>query len=157
MPNWIILREAKPEEAKVLSNLALRSKAYWGYSDEFMEACKAELTITSEKIHSRVFYFVVAETAHQVVGFYALERLSPSEFELEALFIEPIYIGSGIGRALITHAQNYIADCGGRKLIIQSDPNAEQFYQAVGAKIIASRESTSISGRILQVFSIEVN
>jgi len=36
----------------LLSNLAFRSKAHWGYSDEFMAACRDELTYSSEKIHA---------------------------------------------------------------------------------------------------------
>jgi hypothetical protein len=38
----VATRRARPNEAAVLSELALRSKAYWGYSDEFMEQCRAE-------------------------------------------------------------------------------------------------------------------
>ena len=69
---------------------------------------------------------MVAELRSEIVGFYALEYLYESEFELEALFVEPKYIGSGIGRALITHATNYAAAFGGDTLIIQCDPNAEK-------------------------------
>ncbi|WP_408634619.1 hypothetical protein [Nitrosococcus watsonii] len=34
------------------------------------------------------------------LGFCALERLSLTQFELEALFVEPQRMGCGIGRAL---------------------------------------------------------
>ena len=40
------IRSARPEEAETLSALALRSKAYWGYPADFMEACREELTLT---------------------------------------------------------------------------------------------------------------
>ena len=40
-------RSAKPEEADALSALAFRSKAYWGYGAEFLEACRSELTLTA--------------------------------------------------------------------------------------------------------------
>jgi len=156
MSNSITFREAKPEEATILNNLAMRSKAYWGYSDKFMEACREELTLTPEKIQNSAFYFIVAETADKIVGFYGVEHLSPLQFELEALFVEPVAIGSGVGRALISHAKSYIGVCGGGTLSIQGDPNAEGFYRAVGAQLIGRRESASIPGRLLPMFSIEV-
>jgi hypothetical protein len=41
----ISLRPARPEEATLLTGLCLRSKAVWGYSDEFMRACRSKLTL----------------------------------------------------------------------------------------------------------------
>ncbi|MEO0986259.1 MAG: GNAT family N-acetyltransferase [Cyanobacteria bacterium J06639_14] len=156
MSRPIMLRDAQPEDATVLSELAMRSKASWGYSDEFMKACREELTITPEKMHSSVFHFVVAEISSAIAGFYGVERLSNSQFELEALFVDPIHMGSGIGRTLMTHAKHHIAACGGTTLMIQGDPNAAGFYRAVGAQPIGDRESASIPGRLLPVFSLEI-
>jgi hypothetical protein len=39
----LVIREAVSSEAALLSALAMRSKAYWGYSSDFMEKCRAEL------------------------------------------------------------------------------------------------------------------
>ena len=39
------IRQALPSEVEYLSELAFRSKSYWGYSDCFMQACLAELTV----------------------------------------------------------------------------------------------------------------
>ena len=39
------LRAARVEELDALSTLCLRSKAVWGYDKEFMNACRAELTL----------------------------------------------------------------------------------------------------------------
>ena len=121
-----------------------------------MEACRDELTVTSEMIQDSKFHYVVAEMANEVVGFYGVERLSSLQFELEALFVDPVHIGSGIGRALITHARDFIGESGGRSLIIQGDPNAEEFYLAVGAQLIGEKESDSIPGRFLPIFRMEI-
>ena len=103
-----------------------------------------------------MFYFVVAEISHKIVGFYGLERLSLFQFELDALFVEPVRMGSGIGRRLIAHAKHHVALCGGKTLIVQGDPNAEGFYRAVGAQCLGTRESASIPGRFLPMFLIEI-
>ncbi|NEQ42855.1 MAG: GNAT family N-acetyltransferase [Leptolyngbya sp. SIOISBB] len=91
----LTLRTADPEDADRLSALAMRSKAHWGYSATFMSACKQELAVTPEKILDADFDYVLAEDGQTVMGFYALERLSSSQFELEVLFVDPRYLGQG--------------------------------------------------------------
>jgi GNAT superfamily N-acetyltransferase len=81
-------------------------------------------------------------------------RLSASELELEALFVEPGRIGQGIGRALIEHAKFTAAQVGASSLLIQGDPHAERFYRAAGGRLVGRRESASIPGRFLPVFVI---
>lgn len=156
MCDEVILQEAQPQDARTLSRLAIRSKAYWGYSDEFMQACQEELTVTPEQICSDDFYFVIAKKMHKIVGFYSVEHLPSSQFELDALFVEPTQMGLGIGRTLMTHAKQYVSACGGKILIIQADPNAEAFYRAAGAQFMGQRESMSIPGRFLTVFRMEI-
>lgn len=143
------LRTAELKDANELSALALRSKAHWGYSAEFMNACEQELTITPEKILHDRFDYVLVEKGETVMGFYALERLSLSHFELEALFVEPTYMGQGGGRALIEHAKQRVIANGGSTLLIQSDPHAEGFYRKVGAQFLDWQASASIPGRRL--------
>ena len=150
------IRSAIPAEARQLSDLAMRSKAYWGYTREFMEACREELTVTSARILDRGFDYRVVVIGDDIAGYYALEELSEAEFELEALFIEPAYIGRGLGRLLVEHAISNVADKGGDTLIIQGDPNATEFYAAVGAQHIGDRESGSVPGRLLPLFQIRV-
>ena len=74
-------------ESEFLSNLALRSKAYWGYSQEFIDACRRELSYSEEDIQNNLFF--VAEIDNSILGFYGLRRIFGIEMELEALFIEP--------------------------------------------------------------------
>ena len=156
MNEILLIRDVELHEANALSELAKRSKAYWGYSAEFMTACKNELLVSPSKLESSKFHYMVAECRGEIKGFYALEHLSESIFELEAIFVEPKYIGSGIGRALITHAKKYAAEIGGSSLIIQGDPNAEKFYRAAGGELTGERESASIPGRFLPTFSISL-
>jgi hypothetical protein len=39
------IRKARPDEAGELTELALRSKAHWGYDEAFMASCREELTV----------------------------------------------------------------------------------------------------------------
>jgi N-acetylglutamate synthase-like GNAT family acetyltransferase len=151
------IRPARFDEAEVLSALALRSKAHWGYSQKFIEACRAELRYEPAQIESARWSFVVAEGADGIVGFYALERMSEKQIELAALFVEPEWIGKGVGRALLNDARYRARQTGSSVLTIQSDPYAAEFYQSMGAQPTGARESGSIPGRYLPTFAIDLH
>lgn len=148
----LTLREARPQEAPLLSALAFRAKAVWGYSHEFMQACRHELTYPASEIARGGF--VVAEEAGGIAGFYALAPAADGAVELEALFVAPEKIGRGIGRTLIEDAKARAVRRGARRLVIQGDPNAARFYAAAGGVPSGSRPSGSIPGRALPVFVI---
>lgn len=148
----IDIRQARTDEAAFLSALALRSKAYWGYSPEFLAACQAELSYSTCDLEDHSFF--VAERQSAIVGFYALVRLTATEFELEALFLEPAYIGRGYGRTLVEHAQATAANLGGSALVVQGDPHAARFYLAAGGIPTGKKASASIPGRYLPTFTI---
>ncbi|WP_067619878.1 hypothetical protein [Alicyclobacillus acidiphilus] len=56
--NRLIVRSADPSEAPVLTDIAFRSKAVWGYDDHFMEQCRDELTIRPDP-NAEPFYLAM--------------------------------------------------------------------------------------------------
>jgi GNAT superfamily N-acetyltransferase len=145
------IRKAKPGEAELLSQLALESKAHWGYPSDFIEACIDELRVTAENLALDKFTYMVYESGIEILGFYAIEYLMDHNAALEALFVKPKEIGNGIGRSLMTHAIQLARSKGFTSLLIQSDPNAENFYLAAGAVLIGKQQSGSVAGRYLTV------
>ena len=156
MPDLITIRNAEVHEATELSRLAIRSKAYWGYTRAFMQACREELTVTADEIDSPDTHYVVAEFESTIAGFCALGPISDFKCELEAMFVDPEYIGRGVGRTLMKYASKTAKAMGATKLIIQSDPNAEKFYRAAGGELIGNCESASFPGRLLPLFSVDL-
>jgi GNAT superfamily N-acetyltransferase len=141
-----LIRPAREEEADLLSQLALRSKAHWGYDAEFMRRASADLTITPPYIRAnRVF---VAEDVGAVAGYYAL-RVCEEWVELDALFVAPERIGYGFGAALWRHAVATARQLGAARLRIDSDPFAEGFYLRMGARRIGEVQSPIGPGRML--------
>ena len=67
---WLI-RGARHDECALLSDLAFRSKACWGYSEQFMEDCRGELTISEADIQNHQFFVLECDGA--VIGFCALQ------------------------------------------------------------------------------------
>lgn len=151
------IRKAVPSDASALSKLAFRSKAYWGYDIDFMKRTRNELTYDAGQIESNQNRFYVCESAGKPIGFYALRLLDNGVAELDALFVEKNFIGQGIGTALIVHAKNLACQLNVAVIVIQGDPNAEEFYLSVGAVPAGYRESGSIPGRYLPVFNLAVD
>ena len=119
-----------------------------------MQACLEELTLDQHYIKSNSTF--VIEVERSTIGFYSLEYVSASEAELGYLFVEPTFIGKGYGRKLMAHAQQKARHLGYSQMIIQGDPNAEQFYRAAGGSVVGTRRSTSIPDRELPVFRIDL-
>ncbi|GIH74728.1 GNAT family N-acetyltransferase [Planobispora longispora] len=149
----MLIRAARADEAELLSELAIRSKAHWGYDEAFMAACRDELVIRASEIGGR--RATVAEHDGRVLGFATLEG-DPPEGDLGMLFVEPGAIGRGVGRRLFEHVTTTAAALGFARLTIDADPNAEPFYLAMGAARIGVTPSESVPGRMLPLLAITI-
>jgi GNAT superfamily N-acetyltransferase len=142
-------RRARPEEAEALTELAIRSKGHWGYDAAFLADCREELTLSSDDLASAPTF--VYDGPDGPAGFYRLLVLEDGVADLDALFVDPSAIGSGVGKRLWEHAVAQAAALGCMELTIQSDPFAEGFYRAMGAQRVGESESGSVPGRMLPV------
>lgn len=153
MTSDVTVRPARPAEAGALTELVMRSKAYWGYSEEFMESCRAELTIAPDQVlPSRM---TVAESEGRVLAVATLEGTpAPTgDGELGMLFVEPDAIGEGVGSLLFRHIADLARSLGFRRFELDADPNAEPFYEAMGAVRVGVVPSGSIPGRTLNRYA----
>lgn len=154
------IKVALPEQHEVLTKIAIASKAHWGYDQAFMEQCAAELTINEAFISdsSHRVYVACCHESDLLLGFYAMAPVQErqGEAELEALFVLPSQIGSGIGSRLFRHCCAQARGLGYEKLTIQSDPFAEDFYSRMGAKKIADKASQSIPNRTLPLMQFDL-
>ncbi|MFE2145818.1 GNAT family N-acetyltransferase, partial [Streptomyces sp. NPDC059456] len=126
------LRAAGPGEARALTALVLRSKAYWGYDGPFLASCAPELRIRAGEVADRRIVVAEDPSGGRVLGLASLEG-APPVARLGLLFVEPDAIGRGVGRRLYRDALRRAAGLGFRRLLIDSDPHAAGFYRAMGA------------------------
>ncbi len=140
------LRAALPHEAVLLTDLVLRAKAHWGYDEAFMAACRAELTL--QPVHIETGYVWVAEQGGRLAGVLEIAPGVPQAC-LEKMFVEPAFIGFGIGKHLWEKGEGLARDAGASELALDSDPYAEGFYLAMGAVRVGEAPSGSIPGRVL--------
>ncbi|HEV2127998.1 MAG TPA: GNAT family N-acetyltransferase [Thermomicrobiales bacterium] len=149
------IRPARPDEAGELTGIAMRSKAWWGYDDHFMETVRPELTVTPEQIARD--HVVVIERGARLAGFAHLRRESDTTLELVSLFIDAWAIRQGLGQRLWNEAIAYARGEGYRAVTLEADPNAEPFYALQGAVVTGSRESTLMAGRVLNLMTLTLD
>ena len=144
--------KANEMASRELTSISFAAKRYWGYPDEYFKIWEQELTITPEYIRqNKVFLAVLAE---EIVGFYSLTKIN-NQFYLDHLFLKPTSIGKGIGSKLIQHMLVLAKQEGIKTLKVYVDPNAEGFYQKMGADFLELVES-SIKGRMLPIYMFHV-
>jgi len=149
-----MIRQATPDEHRILTEISFASKKYWDYPAHFFDIWQKELTITREYVlQNKVF---VIEIEEAIVGYYSLVELENdlhiSEITLKAglwlehMFLQPSFIGKGLGTKLFYHCMR---TCGLKNIStvnILADPNAKGFYQKMGCRFTADYPS-SIEGR----------
>ncbi|MCU1362508.1 MAG: hypothetical protein JWM55_336 [Acidimicrobiaceae bacterium] len=142
-----MIRSARSNEDRTLTQLVFESKRYWGYDDAFMERCRSELVVHPRDIEAGNVYVAVDEH-DTALGVYVTKELGHGEVELDALFVVPSHVGSGIGTALIAHAMNRARSDGYVTMHLNSDPFAATFYEGRGAALVGRARSAS-TGREL--------
>ena len=133
----ILIRPARDGEHDTLTALVTRSvQGTWGYPDEFMAWNPEDIIIEPEHISEMITN--VIEVDGRVAGVYVL-RGSP-EMELSRMMVDSGLTRLGLGRLLWNHAVETARQLGLRELTIDSDSNAEGFYQRMGAVTIGEHD-----------------
>ncbi len=134
----IQIRRAKPDEATALTEIAHAAKRHWGYPEGWIEHWKDDLTITPDFIATHEMY--VAIIGKEIAGCCALV-LRDSLAELEHMWIQPAHMGNGVGRALFNQVVERAGIHDAKVVELSADPNAEGFYERMGAKRIGEVRS----------------
>lgn len=127
----LVIRPARVDEASFLHDLTQRSTMYWGYPPEFLDWEPESIAVTTEFLQGATS--AVMETAGEVTGYYSLVQKDNGLY-LDKLFVDPTWIGTGMGKRLWLHAVDQALMLGAPTLHIDADPNAAPFYAAMGAR-----------------------
>jgi N-acetylglutamate synthase-like GNAT family acetyltransferase len=150
----VTLRSGREADAVALTELALRSKAHWGYDAEFMAMCRAELTITEARIAEATV--IVAERDGGTIGFGCLSVKDDASGEIWDIFVEPSEIGQGIGNAIMAELIRQARAAAVRRLVVDADPHARGFYEKLGFRFARDVPSGSITGRTLPQLALDL-
>lgn len=144
--------EATQNDAKVLTELTMRSKAHWGYSPDQMESWREELTITPDYLSKHPTFVEIHD--RKIRGYYSFEALSTTKVELDNLFVDPDFMGKGLGGSLIKHFFRKVEEMRFELVTLDADPHAQAFYAKYGF-IVVDQLASSIPGRYLPVMQLK--
>ncbi len=124
------LRQATVADLGELTEIAHESKRRWNYPESLISQWSSTLTFDESSLAD--MHVVVADGTGSVDGFCAVVP-GPVRYQLEHLWVRPRAMGRGLGRALLEYATGYSRSQGAEVLVIEADPNAEPFYERMGA------------------------
>ena len=141
-------------DSKKLTELTIRSKSHWDYSMQQIEKWRDDLMVSEDYIIEKEVYKLV-DAKDKIIGYYSYFKVDEVNIKLDNLFVEPKYIGCGYGKILMNDFIERIRKTRAEKIILDSDPNAEKFYEKIGFKVIGKLE-TSIEGRFLTIMELKI-
>lgn len=147
------IEKAIINDNQVLTEITKKSKAYWGYSEEQISKWNDVLTITKEYIENNSVFKLVIE--NKIIGYYSYIEKEKNTVKLDNLFILPEHIGKGFGKNLMNDFLNKMHFQKCRKITLDSEPNAEEFYKKFGFKKIGEFE-TSIKNRFMPIMELNL-
>lgn len=151
----IICHSADVDDADALTALCMRSKAHWGYDDQFMLTAREALTIRKKDIACG--WVMKAFLNGELAGVVQLVPLADHDrIELDKLFVDPPAMGEGVGRHLMRTATMIAKERGFEVMEILADPNAVAFYERIGARYIRDEPSDAIPGRTLPLYELKL-
>jgi len=127
------IRRVTPEDAEKLSDIAYSAKAHWGYPQRWMKIWKPQFDFPPIYFEDRDGW--VAEIDGEPIAFYTIEEKN-SHAWIENMWVSPAYIGNGIGKQLFMDALSRSRQRGYLVLRLESDPNAQGFYENIGMRKI---------------------
>jgi len=146
----IAIRAARAGEGPSLTALCVRAKAHWGYDAEFMRLSQRSLTVSEQAIVAGEV--LVAEREGLLFG---MAEVAP-DGELDKMFVDPLGMGRGVGRALFVASVALARMFGARRMAILADPNAAPFYERMGARFVSQVPSDAIRGRTLPLYEYDL-
>ena len=146
------IERANIDDNEILSEITKKSKAFWGYSEEQIIEWNDNLTISKNYIESNATFKLLDE--NRVIGYYSYIIEKPG-VKLDNLFVLPEYIGKGFGKYLVNDFLTRMRNQKIKKIILDSDPNAEEFYLKIGFKKIGEFE-TSIKNRFMPIMEMNL-
>jgi GNAT superfamily N-acetyltransferase len=146
------IRAARPDEGERLRQIAIDAKSHWGYEPEWVRVWAAQGDFSAEALLGKPV--LVAEAVGRAVGFAALIPQGAVAV-LDDLWIEPAWIGRGVGTELFEACVTRARELGAERMEWEAEPNAIGFYEKLGGRYLRNSEPTEW-GRVIPVMGIDL-
>lgn len=124
---------AENSDIDFLNEIAIRSKAWWGYEDHLMKQFAANAVLSTQMAEGTTIIKGCMED--KIIGWY---KFVPNEegVELTDFWMSPEYIGKGFGGKMFQNLKEKVKQYGSHSIVFDADPNAAPFYEHMGCRII---------------------
>jgi GNAT superfamily N-acetyltransferase len=148
----VSIRAARPDGGERLRQIAIDAKGHWGYDRDWIHSWAAQGDFSPEALLGRPV--LVAEAEGRAVGFAALIP-RPAVAVLHDLWVEPAWIGRGIGTKLFQACALRARELGAGRMEWEAEPNSVGFYEKLGGRYLRDSEPTEW-GRIIPVMGVDL-
>lgn len=145
----VSIRAVADDDEPRLREVAAAAKAHWGYDRGRVEEWARSLDLTPETLAARDVF--VAEAAGRPIAFASLVPRG-SVCVLDDLWVDPPWIGRGVGRMLFRTAAERAAELGAESMEWEAEPNAHGFYEKMGGRHVGER--VSAWGRVNRIMAV---
>jgi GNAT superfamily N-acetyltransferase len=149
----ISIRPPRADEGERLRAIALAAKAHWGYDEDWVRGWAAQGDFSPEALAARPV--LVADLGGHALGFATLIPKGET-CVLDDLWIDPDWIGRGIGTRLFEACAERARDLGAKRLEWEAEPNAVGFYEKLGGRFLRESEPTK-RGRRIPVMCLDLS
>ena len=146
-----VIRAGDPDEGARLKEIAISSKGHWGYEADRVRRWADEGDFSPGRLRQMTLF--VAEAGSRAIGWSSVESMGDTCW-LGDLWVEPDWIGSGVGGALFGAAAEHARSLGAKALEWEAEPNALGFYEKMGGHWLREGEPSSW-GRRNAIMGIE--
>jgi GNAT superfamily N-acetyltransferase len=147
------IRPADPNEGERLREIAIVAKGHWGYDPERVRSWADQGDFSPAGVRAKTIF--VAEADGRAVGWASLIPKGDVAW-LDDLWIEPEWMGGGIGSRLFRHAAEHGAALGADRMEWEAEPNALGFYERMGGRYLRDSEPTEW-GRVIPVMGVDLS
>ena len=144
---------AEISDHEELTGITKKSKAHWGFSNELLLEWEPLLTVSAKYIEKNTVRKIVQN--ERILGYYSYYFIDENTLKLDNMFILPEFIGNGIGNCLMNDFLEKARASTIQKIVLDSEPKAEGFYQKFGFKTIGQLAS-SIKDRFLPIMELRL-
>jgi GNAT superfamily N-acetyltransferase len=124
----VTVRRAAPEDFDRVREITIDAKAPWGYDRDVVCRWAAGLTFPRDRERR------VAENDRTPLAWAALIPPRDDVCVLDELWVDPGWVGRGIGARLLRVVANRACEHGASALEWVAEPNGADFYETVGER-----------------------
>ncbi len=149
----VTIRAPAPGEGARLKEIAIAAKASWGYELDKVREWADRGDFSPGQLGKLTVF--VAEAGERAIGWCSLDPRG-EVWWLADLWVEPDWIGKGVGSRLFRHGARHARRAGAKRLEWEAEPNSIGFYEKMGGQHVRESEQTEW-GRTLSVMGVDLD